>query len=351
MPLDSSTPYFRKETLADAVQVVDERESQSTLLQLFPRRLKGGDTITVRTLTRTAQDIRQTTRDGKGYTIDKGTATETQYRPGWVKPQAEVNGDDLDVFYAATQAVGQQDDRSAAIVDDANQRVMSLAERLMTDDAAWRKKAIIGALTGSYSFYVDDTAQTITYGLTSIASPSTTWTNAAATILTDFRTALNTFYEVAGVEADTVFHSPKLTDDIFKNTQMNTLLGGSPQLSEALLSLSAGSLGGGPLGTMMGLGAGVQWIPVQGRVVPVGGGAATDIWPRTKIVLANRALMGAEWGMAFSALYGITTAAPNVEMSTPPEGSDVKSIKVTLFDNGIATFRRPDLVMPWTVEF
>ena len=75
MPLDSSTPYFRKETLADAVQVVDERESQSTLLQLFPRRLKGGDTITVRTLTRTAQDIRQTTRDGKGYTSDKGTAT------------------------------------------------------------------------------------------------------------------------------------------------------------------------------------------------------------------------------------------------------------------------------------
>jgi hypothetical protein len=108
---------------------------------------------------------------------------------------------------------------------------------------------------------------------------------------------------------------------------------------------------GGALGLGMGVGDGISWIPVLGKSQPIGGGSTTDIWDRTKLVLAHRASMGGEWSMTYSPTYGIVSESPNVEIMQPVDGADVKSPLIQVYDNGIPTFERPDAVATWTVEF
>jgi hypothetical protein len=226
MASPTSVPYFSREALKAVVELADERDRNDPLMSLFPRRLHMGDKVTVRTMTRRPQRVRHTSRDGKGYTVQPGTLSETTYSPAWFKPQAQVKAGDLDAFYAAEAAVGQTDDRSAALVNDADRRIMRLMEPLLADTALERKHAMAGALQGSYTYKVDDLAQTVSYGLTALTAPGTTWTNAASTILANIRAALSEFFELYGLECDTIFYGRKVADDFATNTQIQTLFGG-----------------------------------------------------------------------------------------------------------------------------
>lgn len=351
MASPTSVPYFSREALKAVVELADERDRNDPLMSLFPRRLHMGDKVTVRTMTRRPQRVRHTSRDGKGYTVQPGTLSETTYSPAWFKPQAQVKAGDLDAFYAAEAAVGQTDDRSAALVNDADRRIMRLMEPLLADTALERKHAMAGALQGSYTYKVDDLAQTVSYGLTALTAPGTTWTNAASTILANIRAALSEFFELYGLECDTIFYGRKVADDFATNTQIQTLFGGSEFYARAQLEQRLNPVTGGALGLGMGVGDGITWIPVLGKSQPIGGGSTTDIWNRTKLVLAHRASMGGEWSMTYSPTYGIVSESPNVEIMRPVDGADVKSPLIQVYDNGIPTFERPDAVATWTVEF
>lgn len=351
MPAPTSVSLFSREALMALVRIRDERDSGNVLAPYFPARLEDGDKVTVRTMIRRPQRVRHTTRDGKGYAVQPGTMSETTYAPAWFKPQAMVKAADMEAFLAADAARGQQDSRSQARVQSAMQKLMDLLDPLLDDIELEKKHAMAGALQGSYSYKLDGTTETVSYGLAALTAPSTSWTDAAATIQTDFPAALREFEDVYGVECDTIFYSPNTAQDFAKNTAIKALMAGSEVYSRALLEQTLNPVTGGPLGTAVGIGPGIRWVPVKGKSTPVGGGSLSDIWDRTKIVLANSARMGGAWSMTYSETYGINTTTPNVEILEPPKGSDVKSPLVQTYFNGLPTFQRPDCVATLTVEF
>jgi hypothetical protein len=346
-----SIPYLALEDLKAVVELRDERDAQDEVLSLFPRALHVGESITVRTLKRVAQAVRQTTIGGKGYFVQPGTLDEVNYQPGVVKPMAQITARDIAAFRTAADAVGQNDARAVAARKQADRVIARLMGELMDDIRIWRKQACVGALLGSFVAKIGEVNKTVDYGLTAIVSPGTTWTAAGATITADLRVAMNTFKQVNGLAADVIFYNPKITSDFLTNTAMLAQMAKSEFYSRAILELKNESATGGPYGDMMGTGEGVTWMPIDSVAAPIGGGTVADIWPRTTLVLANRAAMGGEWSMLLDPVNGVTSESPNVEVYEPPRGADVKNPHVLVVDNGIATFERPDKVMPFVVEF
>lgn len=353
MPAANSVPYLEAEALIAAMKIIDSRDQSHPLFAYFPRRGQLSTKVKVRTIKRKPGQVRHTTWGGKAVPVNRGLINELTYEPAVIKIMDTITIEDMNLYASAASAKAANDVGPAgqSVIQSANDRMMEVAVDLRADDAEEVHRLMVGALLGSISYRLDamNADLTVDYGLQGIDSPSTLWDNVGATIVEDIEVAKRTFRDSndSGLSANVVYYNPKIyAEYLVGNTQLQALLKLHPEYAIGLAGLPNGRTivnGEERLVNLFGL----TWVPVEGTYRNLSD-AVVDRWPVNKLVLARQGVDGcqSEFTMALSQFH---TPRPEPEVEIYGGGEDVKTGRIYLFDNGIPTFRRPDMVMPWTV--
>lgn len=344
MANELAIPYYAVEMTQAVVQTREEEADRETVLGFFPPMMHLGEKISVPRLHRDRHVPRQTTRDGKGYSIPSGTLNVDEYEPGFIKPSFDFVSGDVDRFMRADMAGQGQSPESRAMLESADRLIARKSEDIADDYIEWKIKIATLALQGTGTVKVGEATKTIDFGLTALTAPSTKWDNAAATVLKNLRAAYNEFRDnnASNTDPDTIFYHPSLfTDYLSLNTELVTLSKTDPFVRDflQLAMLPTGDIKGREVSLI----PGVRWVPVPGSHILPGDTSATARWDYKKLVFANTRRCGAEWAHSFSAAYQPQVGL-HLEVMPPRMGAAVKNWTVQGFSNGIARYERPDLV-------
>lgn len=353
MAAEFSIPYLEAEALIAAMMRVDERDTQHPVLRFFPRQVHPGAKVKVREWTRKPGQVPHTSWGGKAQPVRRGTLKEREYSPAVIKLFDVLTREDLILFAAAARAAGANDvgPYAQAEIAAANARIEEIAAVLRSDDTEERHRLCCEALLGTVNYRLDEQSFSVSYGLTSISTPSTQWNNVSATIVADMFAAIETFREnnARGASPRQVFYNPKMYADYFvKNTEWATYKKQNPELAQGFLRIPGGRTETDMLGRFTDPLFGLEWIPVEGTYVDYAG-ASQNRWNPKKLVLANMDEAMCEWGQTMDPLQ-TPNADYNVEIGQPREGEDVKAHRVVLFDNGLPVIKYPDMIQPFAVQ-
>ena len=107
--------------------------------------------------------------------------------------------------------------------------------------------------------------------------------------------------------------------------------------------IQANPIVGNAFGEMLGIGADVTWFPVD-DIYENRAGTSTNHWDGDYLTLFNTDLMGG--AVTRTAIPGMVDGPGlNVQIKEPLTGDAVQKWTVQGFDNGLATFTRPDVVI------
>lgn len=348
-----SIPYLEAEALIAAMIRVDERDTQHPVLRFFPRRARAGGKIKVRRMRRKPGQVEHTSWGGRAVPVRRGTVEETEYSPSVIKLFEVLSREDIILFVEAARAAGSNDvgPFAQSMISEANRRIEELAQNLRMDDREELHRLCCEALTGTVGYRLDGIDYTVSYGLTSIATPSTQWNSAAAKIVQNLMDAIETFRENndRGLSPRQAFYNPKMYADYFiPNTEWQTYKKQNPELAQGFLRIPGGRTEADTLGRVTDPLFGLEWIPVEGTYVDADGASAAR-WDVKKLVLADMDNAMCEWGQVLDPVQ-TPNADYNLEIGNPQEGDDVKAHKIVLFDNGLPVIGDPQLIQPFAVQ-
>lgn len=351
-------PEFEAEAFIAAYQLLNERDVNTTILDLFPREQHVGDKVKIAQFFEKAQRVRHTSFDGRSMPIPRGYAKEIEYTPSVIKLNDQITSSDIRKYFEAQARVPA----SVAGVEAAEslQRaqlstVESIRDRIvramrMSNDTE-RRALCAGAMQGAYSYKVADQAgvKTVDLNLTTFDPPGTSWDDEDANIIEDISDAYSAFKNANndGVAPTHVFYSPKkIRGALLKNTQLREYMKQNPELAAWFIGLRAGTSVDwldmdGRIRDLFGL----TWVPMEGTFRDLDD-QVQDLWNPDYITFAKLGEGGCDpkWFMTYDPAQNPEPDV-NIEVSAPAEGSDVKAWQVVLFDNGLPGFKRPDLVM------
>lgn len=353
-------PFFEVEGVISEINALDSRDQAHPLFNIFKPKGQVASKIKLRTMTRRAGQLRHTTWGGRAVPVTRGTIDEKFLDPAVLKVFDHLTQEDVQLFTEAEGAMAANtiEGAKAPAVVAAVDRIQRLAADISEDMAEERHRLMVGACLGTVEILVYDAieALTVDYGLTAIASPSPAWTDAAATIVSDIETALDTFRDnnTRGLSATHAIHSPLLYSTyLVGNTQWNTYIKQVPAMAQGFLRVPGGNnpfeVNGDVSQNLFGL----IWVKVEGTYraqVANAAGTYTTVarWPTNTIVLMNLAAAKPRWQMVLHPWMN-PRAEINVEVKMPVVGDDVKDVTVTAFYNGIPLWEDPTCVQVWEV--
>lgn len=343
MGSENSIGYLEGEAIIAVIRDEDERDKERPLLRRFTRRNHGAEQITVRRRFRRPGQVRHTSLGGQSTPIRRGEWTEDHYEPSYLKMHADLTTADVALFVDADKAeVGSQ------VTQDANERIRELGTDIREDNAEERHRMCLGAMRDALDYIPMGHASPISvdYQLNQIATPSTIWTNSAATIPEDMGTFQKAYRDAnnRAKKFNTIIYNPDIWQSCFiGNTQWNAYRQASPRLAEGFLGIGSGQMSGDKLGLIDPL-WGYRWLAIEGKYVDYQGNVV-DRWPVNTLGLCRMDDGDDlyEWGMLTDPWQN-PTADYNVELLTPTHGQAVKVARATLFDNGLPVLKDPSLV-------
>jgi hypothetical protein len=334
----TSIPKWLKTQVAARVEIEDERSRKSNpILAFFPEEDQEADTIEIRTETLTRPESLFTTIDGKGHEVDGGTYASRYYSPAWTKPSSSFGPRDFTLFDRFIE--------SGAGESSAMAKADRLTAGLTKTWTTWRKQLVFGALQGTLTgTLIGGNAITVSYGLTALANVGTVWSNIASTILADLRTMALAYRAATGERFNAIaYRAATLGPYLATNTDILTRFGSVEAFMATFAQIQANPIVGNAFGEMLGIGADVTWFPVD-DIYENRAGTSTNHWDGDYLTLFNTDLMGG--AVTRTAIPGMVDGPGlNVQIKEPLTGDAVQKWTVQGFDNGLATFTRPDVVI------
>lgn len=360
MPGEFALPYLEVEALVAVINRRDARDMAHPLFGLFPRVGQTAQKIKIRYDNRRPAEVRHTTWGGRAVPIDRGEIKEREAEPAVLKVFDTITAEDAAMFAKAAEAkaANQVEGIGGAAIMDANERIRRLGADLGDNLAEERHRLMVGACQGSVSFLVYDSGvrREVSYGLPTIAAPSTHWDDPAALIVQDIESAIKTFRanNPRGLSPDTVLYSPDITSDyLVGNEQWQDWIKLVPSMAQGFLRVPGGR---NPFDIQGGVNEGIfglNWVKIEGtymaRDATTNALTPTARWPVNKLTFLNVRELGAQWKMVVHPWFN-PTAEVNVEVKEPQKGDDVKAAIVTAFDNGLPYFADPTLIQTWDVN-
>ncbi len=360
----TSVPFFQTEAVIAVMRILDERDSMRPLLRLFNRAAHEGEKIKVRKHSRRPGQVRHSAIGSRAMPVRRGTVTEIDFEPTTIKLFDFLTEADIALFSRAQDALDSAAPLPSATASlaRARARLIEIATALRDDNAEERHRLCAGAMGGSIAYRMGDdtTDTTVSYSLTSLTAPSTDWDNAAATIVSDVTAWYEEFQDnnSLGLPPTHVFYNPLMYRLYFlANTEWQTWKKQNEERAAGFLGLAGGRREQDYLGVIREPVLGLRWVPIQGTYQNLSDSATTR-WATDQLVFTridDQQAQAAfdtggsngifEWGMNLRPLSN-PNADIHVEIKEPVTGDDVKSWKVTSFDNGLPVIMEPELVQP-----
>lgn len=352
MSQPNSIPWLEAETIQAAMELQDERDQSTTIVNMFPAEQFEGARLSIPQIIHNPQRVRHTTEGGRAMPVGREEIVMHEHDPSWIKLVDDITSDDKTKFYDALAEPVAGGSRIKTVrmarADDITNRI---AARFRKHLLVERRALCAGALQGEYTYTVgDQSAKTVDLQLTALTAPSPEWDDAAATIVTDIADAIAEFKDSneSGAPPTHVFYNPSIIRSYFLgNTQFQTMIAASARLAEWFVGLGAQNNWMDMEGRILDPLWGLTWVPVEGTQKTVTG-SSEDIFDPNLITFARLSMTEDDgcsptWFMKFDAEQTPTTE-PKIEVKAPMLGDEVKNHKVVLFYNGLPGFKRPDLV-------
>jgi len=339
------TPAILKREILIAVLLrLIEGASKYPLFQFFPREQYDGDELIVRIREIVGQIYNYTTIDGNAVQVAPETLSSITMEPVYAKLIDSVAPSDVALFAEWDEIIMKAGPSSEGVPAKLARKVSRLVERVSIPGFVMLHDMLSSALRGQFQFNLGGTTVTTNYGLTTLASPALTWTDAAATIVTDIYDMIEEFTGNAnGVPPDTVFYNPSVWADYFvRNTEFRTFVVAVPELAKDFGGMAGGQRIADGQGVFVDKMFHLMWVPIRGTHIK--GGATELRWPVD--ILTFAALRAdSERVLEHAMVKDQYNPAANWNIESF-EKKEPKSTKVRFADNGAAALLLPERIQP-----
>lgn len=347
-------PFLESKALRATMERTDLAGSQFPLFQFFPRRMNNAESVIIRGQLIQTRQGDYIGRDAAPVPATMDAVTEQIVKPLRAAQKVDITNEDLVAYRDAySQASIMNPDDAASVMDRLTRRTTSYVRTVATPVMEAMHSMLVRALLGSGTFTIGGVSKTISYGLTALTAPSTSWaTTASATPVADIYAALEEFNENSGGKPCThIFYNPKMFSTyLAPNTDWTNYVKGDPQTTRAFLGLGGpGEFVDPSTGAFTDQVFGVTWVPVRGSALV--SGASTQRWATDKLTFAYlppgedvlTMEMSADMENEGRAEMALRTLMPDAESQEVPKATMIAA------DNGAAAIHVPAYVQTWDV--
>ena len=346
-------PFLEAAHLKATMEELDLASQRFPLFRYFRRSMNAEGSIRIRGKAYQAKTGGYVGPDAAPLPAAETAVTEMLVKPLWSKQKRSISNEDLiNMRDSWAEAQVMSDAAAAPVLARAQRRlneyVNDVSMPVMEDMHAMFVRALLG--TGTYT--VGGVAKTISYGLTALTQPGTSWaTTASATPVADIHAALEEFHENCGKPATHVFYSPKMINTyLLPNTDWTGYVKASPEVTNALLGLpSASEMFDPQTGEISVRLFGLTWVPVPGSALV--SGSSTQRWATDKLTFAHLPAGIDVLTHEMSADMMNGGVADRVLRSTLPDPArdEVGVAKLICEGNGAAAIHHRNYVQTWDV--
>ena len=344
----NSVTEFVKRRIVASLELMNEREEVDPILSLAPNAIFTGAQVGITTLERKKRESLLTSQDGKGHSVQPNTKKTKYYDPLWIKPEGQFDSTDEELF--AQAALAGPDAASQAAANEADELIDQQIDAVVDEYEVFKAKGVVDAFLGTVKGKLNTGVDiTVSYNLSTLTQPSTSWHQAAATIIQDLRSLMREFRTAAGFNPDTVIYEPlTLGEYLSKNTDIIATFDSVDAFMAQYLQISSNPVIGNAFGRFLGLGD-LTWIPID-AVYTNRAGTSTEYMDATKLVFMHRGRANPRFRCRY-----VSTMTPrpglNIETVGPNDQSNIKTRKVFGYANGLVSFDDTNAVRPVTIKF